>query len=162
MLGCGTTNHLQSVSLTVAQQNGKAISGGGFVSLKGLGGTLQLQVLANYSGSGAKDVTNHVTYTMIADPLNNVDAFGFPLPAPPQTAQINATGLVTAVDPATCSWVDLSADPKAPAWFYSGDYKITASYNGFTSNPVFVPVASSAGSTTYNGIVNNASGACGP
>jgi hypothetical protein len=99
---------------------------------------------------------------MIVDPINNVDAFGFLLPAPGQTAQISVTGLVTAIDPATCTWVDISPDPTKPAWFYSGAYAVTASFQGITSQPMYIPVASSAGNTTYNGVVNNPSGQCGP
>ena len=163
MLGCGTTNHLQSITLSAALINGVAPTGqSGFFTLQGNGGTIQLKATGNYSDGKTKDLTHQVTFSMVADPINNVDAFGILLPAPPQTAQISATGLVTAVDPATCTWVDISPDPAKFAWFYSGDYVVTASFQGITSQPVYIPVASSAGNTTYNGIVNNPTGLCGP
>jgi hypothetical protein len=163
MLGCGTTNHLQSITLGASLINGVPPTGqSGFFTLKGNGGTIQLKATGNYSSGKTKDLTNQVTYAMIVDPVNGVDAFGNALPAPPQTAQISVTGLVTAVEPATCSWVDISPDPTKPAWFYAGDYEVTVTFEGITSQPVYIPVASSAGNPVYNGITNNPSGLCGP
>src|SRR5271157_1522148 len=119
MLGCGTTNHLQTITLGASLINGVAPTGqAGFFSLQGNGGTIQLQAIGNYSNGKTNDLSGQVTYTMIVDPVDNVDAFGNPLPAPPQTAEISATGLITAVDPATCTWIDTSSDPTKPSWFY--------------------------------------------
>ncbi len=168
MLGCGTTNHLQSITLGASLVNGKPpTSQTGFFTLEGNGGTIQLQAIANYSsGVKPKDVTSAVTFTMVVDPVNNVDAYDNPLPAPGQTVQIGVTGLVTAIDPATCTWVDVSPDPTKPAWFYVGAYKVTAMYQGITSQPMYIPVASSAGNPddifppTQTG--NNPSQLCGP
>jgi len=167
MLGCGTTNHLQSITLGASLINGVPnTTQSGFFTLKGNGGTIQLQAIGNYSSSKTKNLSNEVTYTMIVDPINNVDAFGILLPAPGQTAQISVTGLVTAVDPATCTWVDISPDPTKPAWFYSGAYAVTASFQGITSQPMYIPVASSSGDQFYPAqppnTENNPNGLCGP
>jgi len=157
MLGCGTTNHLQTITLGASLINGVAPTGqAGFFSLQGNGGTIQLQAIGNYSNGKTNDLSGQVTYTMIVDPVDNVDAFGNPLPAPPQTAEISATGLITAVDPATCTWIDTSSDPTKPSWFYVGAYMVTATYQGITSQPVYIPVASSGGVQT----VGNPSGVC--
>jgi hypothetical protein len=175
MLGCGQTNHLQSITLQARLINGVAPSGqSGFFTLQGNGGTIQLQAIGNYSDSKTKDLTNVVTYNAIVDPVNGVDAFGNTL-LPPCTApcqvpgqgtfQYSVTGLVTAVEPATCTWVDIG--PAAtPAWFYSGDYEVTVSFEGVTSQPVYIPVASSAGNQYYPAqppnTQNNPTGLCGP
>jgi len=174
MLGCGTTNHLQSVTLGASLVNGVPPSGqAGFFTLQGNGGTIQLAATANYSNG--KPQTLHgqgLTYTVAVDPVNNVDAFGNTLLPPCNgpctssaqgTVEISPTGLVTAVDPATCTWVDIGT-ASTPAWFYSGAYVVTASYQGVTSQPVYIPVASSAGNQFYPALPpnteNNPTGAC--
>jgi len=157
MLGCGTSNHLQSITLGASLVNGVPVATqAGFFSLQGNGGTIRLQAIGNYSSGKTKDLTQQVTYSMIVDPINNMDAFGNPLPAPPQTAQISVTGLVTAVDPATCTWIDTSSDPKKPAWFYVGAYTATVTFQGITSQPLYIPVASSGGVVT----IGNPNGVC--
>ncbi len=175
-IGCGafqgTTNHFQSITLDVSLINGVAPTGqSGFVTLVGNGGTIQLQPIGNYSSGGTKDLTTVATYTVIVDPVHNVDAFGNillpPCQTPCQTAgegtvEYSVTGLITAVEPATCTWVDIDPDPKEPSWFYTGDYEVTATYDGITSQPVYIPVASSAGNQYYDDVENNPSGACGP
>jgi hypothetical protein len=165
MLGCGATNHLQSVTLTASFINGVAPTGqSGFFNLDGLGGTIQLLATANYSNG--KQVPLHgqqVTYTMIVDPDAPYAVAGdgsyVSLSAPPQTAQVSVTGLVTATEPAECTWVNMAQPPATtPSWAFVGDYLVTASYQGITSQPVYIPVASAAGieSTT------NPTGQCGP
>jgi hypothetical protein len=160
MLGCGQTNNLQTIQLNAALINGVAPTGQtGFVTLQGLGGTIQLQAIGNYTNSKTKDLTNVVTYSMIVDPNNNVDQFGSTLPAPPQTAQISLTGLVTATEPSACTWVNLAQPPATtPSWAYSGDYMVTVKYLGVTSQPIFIPVASQAGIVSST----NPTGQCGP
>jgi hypothetical protein len=168
MLGCGTTNHLQSITLSAALINGIAPTGqSGFYSLQGNGGTIQLKATGNYSDGKTKDLTSVVTFAMVVDPVNNVDAFGFALPAPPQTAQISVTGLVTAVEPADCTWIDVSPDPTKQAWLYVGAYQVNASFQGITSQPVYIPVASSGGNTddifaNPPLVGNNPTELCGP
>ena len=106
----------------------------------GIGGTLQLVATGEFSSTKTKDLTNLVTYTVVPD---GDDINGVPLNAPPLTATISPTGLMTAVDPAVCTWLDLEPDPtKTPAWALTGSYKVTATFEGVTSQPVFVAVAS--------------------
>jgi hypothetical protein len=178
--GCGATNHLQSITLNVTAINGTPVTGvGGFITLEGNGGTIQLQPLGNYGGGKPKDLTREATFVVVVDPLHNVDAFGNTLLAPcfgpcptpfdgvHGTVEWDATGLITAVEPATCTWIDImpldkNGNVQPPAWFYSGDYQVTATFAGVTSQPVYIPVASSGGNQVYNGQENNPSGACGP
>jgi hypothetical protein len=63
--------------------------------------------------------------------------------------------MITAVQPADCVWKNLGTT-QTPSWFYQGDYKIVATYRGFTSNPVFIPIASAADTITGQ------TGQCGP
>ena len=158
LLGCGGSNKLQTITLSIGGQ-------GGTFNLQGIGGTLQLKATGNYSSTKTHDLTNDVTYTIVVDPVNGIDAFDFPLLPPPQTVTLSRTGLLTAVEPATCTWVDVSADPDKPSWFISGDYMITATFEGVTSQPVFVAVASSAGNPVNNDVEppdNNPNALCGP
>jgi hypothetical protein len=121
-------------------------------NLVGQGGTVQLQAIGVYSTGNSQDITRRVTFTVTP---TGTDDQTIPLPAPPNTATVNPTGLVTAVIPFVCSWVDLTPAAATPTWFVSGSYEITASYSGITSQPVFISVASAASST-------NPKGACGP
>ena len=173
LLGCGTTNHLQSITLTVP--NGTALQGGVY-NLKGDGSTLQLKATGNYSNSKTKDLTNAVTWNVVIDPVYTLDAFDNallpPCATPCQTAgqgtlEYSPTGLVTAVAPATCTWIDVSPVGQPAAWFFVGDYQVTATFGGITSQPIYIPIASSAGNTddifANPPIVgNNLSEQCGP
>lgn len=165
LMSCATTNRLQTITLSVSQQNGQPLTTGSIVSLVGKGGTLQLKATGNYSNSKTADLTNKAIYTIVVDPNSNLDAFGNPLSAPPESAQINVTGLVTAVNPATCTWVDISLIAGSPVWNISGDYVVTASLEGVSSQPVYIPMASAPGSPDYpsgSGNHNNPSLECGP
>lgn len=144
---CGTSDKIASVSMQVVGV------GTGTVSLIGLGGTLQLQVLTNYTSGKQIDQTNFATYTIVSQgyyctwsdgACNNPGVDQATMPASPNTLTINKTGMVTAVNPAVCSWISTTDDFSTPGWAYTGDYMITASFRGFTSNPVFVPLASAA------------------
>jgi len=144
MLGCGTTNHLQSITLTPAH------GGSGLFNVKGIGGTLQLVATGNYSSGKTKDLTNVVTYSVVPDPSGQIVP-----PAPPSTVTMSPTGLMTAVEPAICLWTDTNPDlTKPPTWALTGDYIVTASFQGVTSQQTFVAVASATG--------NGPGGACGP
>jgi hypothetical protein len=114
---------------------------------------LQLKATGDYSSTKTHDLTNVVTYTMtpLGTDLNLV-----PLPAPPLTASISATGLVTATPPFACSWHDAEPDvtQNKPAWVLYGSYQVIATYQGITSQPIFVGIASAAG--------DGPSSACGP
>lgn len=155
-IGCGTGDKIGSVSMQVV-----GAGGAGTVNLSGLGGSLQLQVLANYTSGKQIDETNFATFSVTPEGFYNVyDNSGNitqqpTMPTPPQTLTINKTGMVTAVDPAVCSWVNLGTTQQ-PGWAYTGDYMITATYRGFSSNPVFIPLASAA-----NG-QSGQNGQCGP
>lgn len=181
MVGCGAfkgqTSNLTSITLTASEVNGQPPgSQNGFFTLLGNGGTIQLQAIGEYSGGSTKDITHTVTYNVAVDPQYSQDAFGFALlppcqppscPAPAQppytsgTVEYSSTGLLTAVEPATCTWVDVGP-VGTPAWFYVGDYVVTVTYQGVTSNPIYIPVASSAGDQFYQGVENNPTGLCGP
>src|ERR1700687_1758247 len=56
MLGCGTTNHLQSVQLSTSNTSEVPM---GTLEVKGVGGTLQLYAWGNYS-SGTKKLLDNV------------------------------------------------------------------------------------------------------
>jgi hypothetical protein len=176
MLGCGATNHLQSIILTPAATSSGT---GGLFNLYGIGGTLQLVATANYTNG--KSVVLHgsgITYTIIVDPDNNLTAYGTVL-LPPQTntVTLSNTGLLTAIEPSACTWVDVVpvtvANPTpTPGWALSGDYLVTATYQGITSQPVYIGVASSVGnpnnpsldtpSNPSGGEDNNPDALCGP
>jgi hypothetical protein len=140
---CGVGDKVASVSISAAGETGT-------INLAGLGATLQLQVNANYTSGKIVDETNFATFVVTPE---GVDDTGAPLAAPPLTLTINNTGMITAVDPAVCVWDNLGT-VTTPSWFYTGDYKIVATYGGFTSNPIFIPVASAAS--------NSGNGQCGP
>jgi hypothetical protein len=197
-VGCGAfkgqTSDLKSITLGASLINGVAPSGqSGFFTLEGNGGTIQLQATGEYNGGTTKDITHVVTYNVMVDPNYSRDAYGNPLvppcappscPAPGQppytsgTVEYSPTGLLTAVEPASCTWVDivplLNGVVQAPSWFYVGDYVVTVTYQGITSNPIYIPVASEAGDQFYPALnpdgtpdtnpanENNPSGACGP
>jgi len=157
LLACGTTNKLQSVTLTPT-------GNGGFVNLQGEGATIQFKAVANYSNKQGYDKTNKVIYTVtpMGDYLTS-DTTEAPLLAPPQTVLMSATGLMTAKEPFVCSWTDfnypndrVTGDPTfgKPAWFLIGSYKVVATFNGVESNPAYVAVASAGG--------NGPNGECGP
>jgi hypothetical protein len=144
MLGCGISNHLQSITLT------PAAGSSGLFNIKGIGGTLQLKATGNYSSGKTHDLTQVVTYSVIPDPNGQIVP-----PAPPSTVTMSPTGLMTAVEPAICLWTDTNSDLTKPAtWALTGDYIVTASFQGVTSQQAFVAVASATG--------NGPGGACGP
>jgi hypothetical protein len=150
LLGCGGSNKLQTITLSIGGQ-------GGTFNLKGIGGVLQLKATGNYSNSKTHDLTNVATYTIGVDPVHGVDVRDFPLLPPPMTVTLSPTGMLTAVEPAVCTWHDSEPDPdkdNKPAWSITGTYVVTATFQGITSQPVFVAVASATGDGPF--------GACGP
>jgi hypothetical protein len=153
MSGCGSSDKIESVSMNVVG------SSGGTVNLYGLGSTLQLQVMTNYTSGKQVDQTNYSTYTITAQGYtcdwSSGSCVADAMPTPPQGLTVSPNGMITAVDPGTCSWVNVGTSA-TPAWAYSGWYQITATYRGFTSNPVFIPLASSSSGQPI------ANGLCGP
>jgi hypothetical protein len=168
MLGCGQTNDLKSIQLTAALINNVVpTSQSGIYNLSGDGATIQLKATGVYSSGKTKDLTNMVTYSVIVDPnytqtythqvlttlLPPCQAPACPNPSAPPftqgTVEYSPTGLITAVEPATCSW-----EQDGSGWFFQGAYQVTVSFEGITSQAIQIPVASEAGPF--------ANGACGP
>jgi hypothetical protein len=159
MSGCGSSDKVESVSMSVQGASG------GTVDLYGLGGTLQLQVMTNYSSGKVVNETNYATFTVTIPTAtqpnyyclwdSNGDCTQEAMPTPPQGITISPNGLITAVDPGVCSWINVGTSSQ-PAWAYSGYYQINATNHGFTSNPVFIPLASAASGQPI------AQGLCGP
>jgi hypothetical protein len=156
---CGTSDKISSLSMQVVG------NGTGTVSLIGLGSTLQLQVLANYTSGKQIDQTNFSTYTVTAAGFyctwsdgncNNPGVDQATMPSPPNTMTINNTGMITAVTPAVCSWISTTGDFSTPGWAYTGYYIISAKFRQFTSNPVYIPIASAANNQA------GLEGQCGP
>jgi hypothetical protein len=159
MLGCGTSNHLQSVQLSTSNTSEVPM---GTLNLKGVGGTLQLYAWGNYS-SGRQVLLNNrdVTYKIAITPGSAAwtGVMGDPNATPAQTVQLTPNALLTAVTPFACTWINEAVPPAtAPAWAIFGTYSVTALYSGFTSPPAFVVVASAAGIAD----TTNPTGACGP
>jgi len=159
MLGCGTSNNLQSIQLSTSST---AEAPMGTLEVKGVGGTLQLYAWGNYS-SGKQLLLNNrnVAYQISITPGSAAwtGVMGDPNATPPQTLQLSPNGLLTAVTPFACTFINEAQPPAtAPAWALAGTYSVTAKYQGFTSPAAFVAVASEAGeySTT------NPTSACGP
>jgi hypothetical protein len=162
MLGCGTSNTLQSIQLSTSNT---AETPPGTLNLQGIGGTVQVYTWGNYR-SGKKKLLNDVGVTYnLAITTDNPFAVDpgtgdlYLLDAPPQTVQLSATGLITAVTPSACTWQNNAQPPAtSPAWSMVGSYSLTATYSGFTSPPVFVAVASAPGFLS----TSNPTGECGP
>ena len=74
--------------------------------------------------------------------LKPVARFGDPNADPPQTVQLlSPDGLLTAVPPFACTWENLqSRRPPLPSFAIVGCYTVTATYQGMTTPPAFLPV----------------------
>jgi len=148
--GCGdpAIGKLQTITLSAQASS----TTGGFYNLVGEGGTLQLVATGVYTTKTLVDLTNKVTYNVTIAPPGQTLANGA-LQLPPQTATLNSTGLMTAVPTFVCTWTNEGTDTQ-PSYFLTGSYQVTATYNGVTSQPIFVAVASAAG--------DGPNDACGP
>ncbi|HKW16086.1 MAG TPA: hypothetical protein VJO35_01115 [Terriglobales bacterium] len=148
-LGCGdpALGKLQTLQLNTTTTN-----------LVGIGGKAQLSVTGTYTSTDAKDLSTKVTYVITP---TGTDVNGAALMASPNTVTISSTGLLTAVDPAVCTWgaAGASGSTTPAGWFLTGSYQIVATFQGITSQPVFVGVASAIGSNAGN---NNPNLLCGP
>jgi hypothetical protein len=151
---CGTSDNIKSLLLT---SNGANNSG--TYNLPGVDATLQLKVFAVYNSGKQIDVTNKATWsvTPICCDQNGADL----PPYGPDSIPINATGLVTGIAQ-ICTWTDALDTSKSPPvfanppiWEYTGYYQTTASYRGFTSQPVGIGVGVTASNTSPVG-------GCGP
>jgi len=147
LTSCGSSNNLRTIQLTAPS-----------TQLQGIGGTIQLQAQGTYDYGPNRDLTLQVAYTGVVNQSpNNVDINGVALLAPPSTITVSPTGLITAVNPAVCTYADVGT-PTTPAWVLTGTYQITASLGGVTSQPVYIGVASAGGPPAPA----NAAGQCGP
>ena len=146
LLGCGgpAIGNLKTIMLTSTPST----------NLVGEGGVIQLQAIGVYSTGARKDLTNRVTFTTTIA-ANSTDDTGAPLATPPQTILINSTGMITAVAPFVCTWIDTTPASSTPAWAITGSYQIVATFGSATSQPLFVTVASAVSAT-------NPAGKCGP
>ena len=163
---CGTSDYMQSIQLSATGS-----STGNFYNLSGVDGTLQLQVMAVYHSGKQIDVTNNSTFSLT--PVGNVysgnlppgDPVGAPLPAPgPGVVTVSANGQMVGIAQ-ICTWVDdytttvsngattYTLDNPA-VWLYTGYYQTTATYRGFTSNPVGIGVGVTSSDSPQGG--------CGP
>jgi len=143
LLGCGTSNHLQTIMLSSANSTGT-------FGIKGINNVLQLKAMGNYSSTKTHDLTNVATY--VITPVGTTFS-GAPLPTPPQGMSINATGLAVSTDPAICTYTNVGTTT-TPSYALTGWYQVVASYQGISSQPVAIAIASSTG--------DGPSGACGP
>ncbi len=143
-LGCGkpATGDLRSIILSVTPST----------NLAGEGATAQLAATGVYSTGFRQDITRQVTFA--ATPTGTDDT-GALLLAPPNTITVSPTGLVTAVPPFVCSWTDTSGGSTTATWALTGSYQLTATYNGITSQPIFLGVGSAVS-------VTSKTGQCGP
>ena len=158
MLGCGTTNHLQSVQLSTSNTSEVPM---GTLEVKRVGGTLQLYAWGNYSSGTQKLLDNvNVVYKISITPGSAAwtGTLGDPNATPAQTVQLTPNGLLTAVTPFACTFINDATTGTTPAWAIDGTYSVTATYKGLTSPPAFVAVASEAGTVS----TTNPTGACGP
>ena len=159
MSGCGTSDSIKSLLLTSTSNSSSSV-----YNLAGQDSTLQLKVLAIYNSGKQIDVTNAVTWNVT--PTGTLDDGITPLPPyGPLTVPINKTGMMTGIAE-ICTWMDLvvttgtgssavTGPANPPIWVYTGYYQTSASYRGFTSQPVAIGV----GVTTYP---LSPTGGCGP
>jgi len=142
-VSCGSS-HLESITITAPA-----------TELVGEGGTLQLTATGNYSYGPSNDLTQKVTYTITPD---GTDVNSIPLPDPPADITISPTGMLTAVDPFVCTFAPgNTTGTSVTSWVLTGSYKIVATYNGVSSQPFYVGMASAAGESGAP-----ANGECGP
>jgi hypothetical protein len=166
MLGCGTSNKLQSIQIS-SSNTAELVTGTISVGINGpVQGPIQLYTWGNYSnGKSVLLGGSGLAYQIVVDPdnpygVNPGDGTFYLLAAPPDTIQLSTTGLLTAVEPSACSWFNSAVSPAtSPAWSVVGSYSVTATYGSFTSPPVFVAMASAPG--VYDP-KTNPTGECGP
>jgi hypothetical protein len=152
MLGCGATNHLQSIQLSTS--NTKPGTGvGTYINLYGADAPGQFFTWGNYSNGKQKLLYGDgVVYQISITPGSYVLYQGGYIPLttqyydpnanPPQVIQLSPSGVVTAVTPFICTWENFATTGSTPSFAYVGSYTVTATYQGFTTPPAFVPVAS--------------------
>ena len=157
-MGCGSTNNLQSITLSVS--NTDANAGTGFTLYPGL--PVQMYTWGNYSSGKQKLLyDNNLVYHIATTPYGFAETgtFGNPNATPPQTVELSADGQLTPITPPACSYVDVAQPPAtSPAFQTTGWYIVTATYLGFTTPPgaIYMSTEGLPATTT------NPSGECGP
>jgi len=158
LLGCGTTNHLQSITLSVSNTNPGSTAGNGFVLYTNL--PVQMYVWGNYSnGKQVLLYGNQRAYQIVSTPVGfpETGVFGDPNATPPGTVQLSSDGLLTPVLPAACSFANVAVSPATtPSFESTGWYTVTATYQGFTTPPGSVYLATEGGIVS----VSNPTGEC--
>lgn len=156
--GCGTSDSIKSLLLTSSGANNN-----GFYNLPGVDATLQLKVYAVYNSGKMIDETTEATWAVV--PTGTDQNFNPLPPYGPDTVPINKTGVMTGIAQ-LCTWTDAivttgtgtsatTGPANPPIWEYTGYYQTTASYRGFTSQPVGIGVGVVASN-------NSPTGGCGP
>jgi hypothetical protein len=156
-MGCGSTNNLQSITLSVS--NTDANAGTGFVLNPG--SPVQMYTWGNYSSGKQKLLYgNNLAYQIASTPFGFAETgtFGDPNATPPQTVQLSADGQLTPIAPPACSYVDVATTGTSPAFQTTGWYIVTATYLGHTTPPGAVYMATEGLPSTKT----NPTGECGP
>jgi hypothetical protein len=158
MLGCGTTNHLQSITLSVSNTDP---NGGTGFTLKP-GAPIPMYTWGTYSSGQQKLLSGTgLTYKILSTPFGVAETgtFGDPNADPPQTVQLSVDGQLTPITPPACSFVDVAVSPATtPAFQTTGWYIVTATYGGQTTPPGAVYMATEGLPAT----TSNKTGQCGP
>ncbi len=159
MLGCGVSNHLQSITLSVS--NISPNDGNAFNIKPGL--PIPMYAWGTYSDGKVKLLFGTgLKYQILSTPTGPPGAgtFGDPNATPAQTVQLSADGQLTPVVPfAACSFQDVAVAPATtPAFVSTGWYVVTATYGGLTSPQGAVYMQTAALPVT----LTNPTGQCGP
>jgi hypothetical protein len=157
MLGCGSTNNLQSIQLSVS--NTDANAGTGVILY--FDTPVPLYTWGNYSSGKQKLLSNEpVQYLIASTPVGFAETgfLGDPNATPPQTVQLSPVGLLTAVTPyVACTFENVAVPPATtPAFLATGSYVVTATYLGLTTPPAYIGVATAGGIVSSS----NPSGEC--
>ena len=156
MLGCGTTNHLQSI--TLSNSNADPNAGNGFIVHGGL--PVQMYTWGIYSSGKQKLLFGTgLQYQILSTPFGFAETgtFGDPNATPPQTVELSADGQLTPIAPTACSFVDVATTGTTPAFQTTGWYIVTATYAGQTTPPGAIYMATEGLPATKT----NPSGECG-
>jgi len=145
-VGCGSTNNLQSIQLSVSNTDPNA--GTGVVVL--IDQSYPLYTWGNYSSGKQKLLSNDsVQYHIAYPPLGFAETgeLGNPNANPPQTVQLSPSGVLSAVVPfVACTFENVAQAPATtPAFESTGSYVVTATYLGFTTPPAYIGVATAGG-----------------
>jgi hypothetical protein len=153
MLGCGTSNKLQSIQLSTSN-TAPGTGVGTYINLYGADSPGQFYTWGTYSNGsqkllGGSGLSYQIaitpgSLTLDYDTNSYVPLTSDPNANPPQTVQLSPGGTVTAVTPFECTWENFAQPPTTtPSFAYVGSYTVTATYGSFTSPPAYVPIASS-------------------